>query len=76
VSPSLRKLVGSIALVALVVIYALVATAIAIAQLAESSGWVHLAYFFFTGILWVAPAMAIVSWMLKPDRGGAGSADV
>ncbi|MCB1454917.1 MAG: DUF2842 domain-containing protein, partial [Nitratireductor sp.] len=31
-------------------------------------GWVHLLYFLGTGILWVLPAMWLVSWMLKPDR--------
>jgi len=72
---SLRKLVGSIALVALVVIYALVATAIATARLADSPGWVHFVYFLLTGFLWVIPAMGIVSWMLKPDR-NRGSVDV
>jgi hypothetical protein len=64
----LRKFIGAILLVTLIIIYALVATAIATARLADASGWVHLAYFLFTGILWVLPAMAIVSWMLKPDR--------
>lgn len=65
---SLRKLVGTVALVVLVVVYALVATAIATARLADSPGWVHLLYFFGTGVLWVVPAMGIISWMLKPDR--------
>ena len=67
-SQNLRKLFGTVLLLALVIIYALVATAIATATLAESSAWVHLAYFLFTGVLWVVPAMVIVSWMLKPDR--------
>ncbi|MFZ1814536.1 MAG: DUF2842 domain-containing protein [Rhizobiaceae bacterium] len=64
----LRKLIGTVLLLALVILYALVATAVATARLGESPAWVHLAYFFFTGILWVVPAMWIVSWMLKPDR--------
>jgi hypothetical protein len=29
---------------------------------------VHFAYFLVTGLLWVLPGMAIVSWMLKPDK--------
>lgn len=65
---SLRKLVGMVALVALVIVYALAATAIATARLAEAPGWVHLVYFLGTGVLWVLPAMGIVSWMLKPGR--------
>jgi hypothetical protein len=59
----LRKFIGMLALVALVVIYALVATTVAVARL-SSSGWVvHLAYFFLTGLLWVLPAMVIIKWM-------------
>lgn len=68
-STSLRKLIGTVLLVALVVVYALVATTIAAARLADAPAWVHLAYFLITGVLWVLPGMAIVSWMLKPDRG-------
>lgn len=67
-SQNFRKLIGTILLMVLVVVYALVATAIATATLAQSSAWVHLAYFLLTGVLWVVPAMFIVSWMLKPDR--------
>lgn len=61
-----RKLIGMLALVVLVIVYALVAVAIAVANLAESSNMVHLAYFFFSGLLWVVPAMFIIKWMAKP----------
>lgn len=64
----LKKLIGSILLVALVVIYALVATAIATARLAESGPLVHLAFFLFSGILWVLPAMGIIKWLMLPPR--------
>ncbi|MGQ2906675.1 MAG: DUF2842 domain-containing protein [Aliihoeflea sp.] len=64
----LKKLIGTVLLVLLVAVYAIVATIIAVAQLAESSVWVHLAYFFLTGFLWVIPAMFIVSWMAKPSK--------
>jgi hypothetical protein len=39
-----------------------------VAHLAESSAWVHLLYFFVTGILWVLPAMGIIWWMAQPPR--------
>lgn len=68
--PRLKTLIGSILLVLLVVVYAIVATIVAVAQLAESSAAVHFAYFLFTGLLWVLPAMAIVKWMLTPRRRG------
>lgn len=71
---TLRKLVGTVALVALVVVYALVATTIAAAKLADAPAWAHLLYFLVTGVLWVLPAMGLISWMLKPDRKRSGDA--
>lgn len=64
----LRRLIGSLLLVALVIIYALVASAVAVARFADASAWVHLAFFLFSGLLWVLPGMLIVSWMSKPDK--------
>lgn len=64
----LKKLIGTVLLVALVCTYAIVATIVAVAQLAEASAWVHLAYFFLTGLLWILPAMAIIKWMETPVR--------
>lgn len=63
-----RKFIGTILLVALVVIYALVATAVATARLGDSPWWVHALYFLVTGVLWIVPAMAIISWMLRAPR--------
>lgn len=64
-SVAVKKMLGMIALVLLIVIYALVATAIASAHLGSSPWWVHTLYFFLTGILWVVPAMFIINWMLR-----------
>ena len=64
----LKKLIGTILLVLLVIVYALVATIVAVAQLAESGPLVHLVYFLVGGLLWVLPAMGIISWMMKPPR--------
>jgi len=67
-SQNIRKLIGTVVLLALVVFYALIATAVAVARLADSPGWVHFLYFFLTGVLWVVPAMIIIKWMLRPDK--------
>ena len=66
----LRKLIGTVLLVALVIVYALVATTVAVHRLSESGPLVHLAFFFVTGILWILPAMGIIKWLLlsPPDR--------
>jgi uncharacterized membrane protein YhaH (DUF805 family) len=67
-NPRLKTFIGSILLLALMGIYALVAVTVASARLAESSGLVQLAFFGITGLLWIIPAMALVSWMLKDKR--------
>lgn len=59
----LKKLIGTVLLVVLVVVYALVATIVAVAQLAESGPLTHLAFFLVGGLLWVVPAMGIIKWM-------------
>jgi hypothetical protein len=63
-----KKLIGTVLLLVLVVVYALVATAVAVARLGEAPAWAHMLYFLVTGVLWVLPAMAIISWMLKAPR--------
>jgi len=65
----LKKLLGAFLLVLLVIVYAIVATLVAVAQLSQSGPLVHLAFFFFSGLLWILPAMAIIKWMMiAPDR--------
>lgn len=63
-----RKLLGTVLIVALAGIYALVATTIASAKLADAGGFVHLVYFLLTGLLWILPAMWLIKWMMKPDK--------
>jgi hypothetical protein len=64
----LKKLIATVLLVALVIVYALVATTVAAARLADHGPLVHLAFFFFTGILWILPAMGIIKWLMLPPR--------
>lgn len=66
----LKKLIGAVLLVALVIVYAIVATIVAVAQFSQSGPLVHLAFFFFSGLLWVLPAMLIIKFMMveKPRR--------
>ncbi|WP_136656976.1 DUF2842 domain-containing protein [Nitratireductor sp. XY-223] len=65
----LRKLIGMIVLIALVVLYALIATTVASYRLAESPWWVHLLYFLVSGLLWILPAMLVIRWMERPAGG-------
>ncbi|WP_454287446.1 DUF2842 domain-containing protein [Rhizobium arsenicireducens] len=64
----LRKFIGTILIVCLVILYAILATTIASAFLGTSPWWVHLLYFLLSGLLWILPAMLIIKWMAGPIR--------
>ena len=64
-----RKLIGTIALLALVIIWALLAMAIAQPALASANQLVAALYYMIAGLGWVLPAMPLVSWMQRPDKG-------
>ena len=64
----LKKLIGTILLVALVIIYALITSAIAVTRLVEYGPVVHLLFFLFSGLLWVLPAMGIIKWLILEPR--------
>ena len=67
-SVRIKKLIGSVLIVILAIFYAVIATTIASAKLADASGWVHLIYFFITGFLWIVPAIFLISWMTRPGK--------
>jgi hypothetical protein len=62
-----RKLIGTVALIALVVVWALLA--MGFAQMLELSRnrVVEIAYYIVAGLGWVLPAMPLISWMSRPD---------
>jgi hypothetical protein len=64
----LRKLIGAIALLVLVIAWALVAMAIAQPLLASANGLVAALYYVIAGFGWVLPAMPLITWMSRADR--------
>jgi hypothetical protein len=62
----LRKFLGTIALLVLVIVWALVAMALAQAPAIHDSTVLSIAYYVIAGIGWVLPAMPLVSWMSRP----------
>lgn len=64
----LRKFIGTILLVVLVLAYAVLANTIAVATLGNAPWWGQLLYFFLTGLLWVLPAMVLIKWMAGPKQ--------
>ena len=63
-----RKLIGTIALLMLVIVWALVAMAAAQPVLATGNQVIEAIYYVFAGIGWVLPAMPLISWMSKPEK--------
>jgi len=67
--PRLRKLTGTVALLTLVIVWALLAMALAQSALTSINGWVATIYYVVAGLGWVLPAMPIISWMSRPRPG-------
>ncbi len=68
-----RKLIGSVALLALVAIWALLAMAFAQFTLGSANGFVVAAFYVIAGFGWVLPAMPLIAWMVRPDKPAAPS---
>ena len=66
----LRKLIGTVLLVLLVIVYAMLATLFAVARLGDASPLVQFSFFLFSGLLWVLPAMLLIKWMAGPKPTG------
>ncbi|HEY1542072.1 MAG TPA: DUF2842 domain-containing protein [Xanthobacteraceae bacterium] len=63
-----RKLIGTIALLALVIAWALLAMAFAQPVLATGNRLIEAIYYVLAGIGWVLPAMPLISWMSRPGK--------
>jgi hypothetical protein len=64
----IRKLIGAFALLALAIVWSLLAMALAQSVLTDINGYVAALYYMIAGLGWVLPAMLLVKWMAKPDR--------
>ena len=63
-----RKLIGAVALIALVVVWSLLAMALAQSVLTDINGFVAAIFYVAAGLGWVLPAMVLVKWMVRPDE--------
>ena len=64
----LRKFIGAVLLFALVIVWALVAMALAQTPLIHNNEIASVVYYVIAGLGWVLPAMPIVSWMSRANR--------
>jgi Protein of unknown function (DUF2842) len=63
-----RKLAGSIALLVFVALYMLLAMEVTAIFLNGANGLVQGIGYAFAGLIWIVPAGAIISWMLRPPK--------
>jgi hypothetical protein len=61
-----RKLIGAVALLALVTVWALLAMAIAQFPPIFNNKLIAGVYYFVAGIGWILPAMPLIKWMSGP----------
>ncbi|MGE5157991.1 MAG: DUF2842 domain-containing protein [Gemmatimonas sp.] len=62
-----RKLLGTIALLLLALVWSLTGMAVAQMPALAQSGLLQAIFYVVAGLGWVLPAMPIVSWMSRPD---------
>ena len=60
----IRKLIGGIALIVLVVSWVLIAMALAQLPAIKANAIVEAIYYVVAGLCWVLPAMPLIKWMV------------
>jgi hypothetical protein len=63
----LRKFIGAVALFVLVIVWALVAMALAQFPTIRDNAALSITYYVIAGLGWVLPAMPIIAWMSRRD---------
>ncbi|GLK81034.1 MULTISPECIES: DUF2842 domain-containing protein [Methylopila] len=66
--PRIKKLIGTVALVIGVSLYALIVMFVGQLKLAGAHPAAQLAFFAFFGLIWVIPAGLLIRWMERPGR--------
>ena len=69
----LRKLFGAVALFVLVIVWALIAMAVAQFPAIRDNTVLSILYYVVAGLGWILPAMPLVSWMSTPRSGSERS---
>ncbi|MGD0025427.1 MAG: DUF2842 domain-containing protein [Xanthobacteraceae bacterium] len=69
----LRKFIGAVALFALVIVWALLATGLAQFPFIRDNTIASIVYYVVAGLGWVVPAMPLVRWMSRSQRSEVGN---
>jgi len=65
-TPRLRKFIGTVALFALVVVWALLAMALAQVPAIREHEIASVVYYVIGGLGWAIPALPLITWMSRP----------
>ncbi|MDP4022522.1 DUF2842 domain-containing protein [Methylobacterium sp. NEAU 140] len=63
-----RTLVGTVAILVFVCVYAPLAMALADSRIAEAPAALQAVLYSILGIAWIFPLMPLIRWMERPDR--------
>jgi hypothetical protein len=63
----IRKLIGTIALLVFLALYAWTAGVVGAGRITLAPSWAQFAYFLVAGLAWVVPAGLLIRWMQRPD---------
>ncbi len=64
----IRKLIGTVVMLAYIIFYALFAMAIAEGRITQAPKLVQTLVYIVLGLIWIVPLMPLVRWMAKPDK--------
>ena len=62
-----RKLIGTVGLLCLVIVWSLLGMAIAQTPWLAASRLAQAIFYVVAGIGWIVPAMPLITWMARPD---------
>jgi predicted membrane channel-forming protein YqfA (hemolysin III family) len=65
----LRKLIGTVVMIAFVMVYALFAMALADSRVSQAPEAVRALAYAVLGLAWVLPLLPLIRWMERPDPG-------
>jgi Protein of unknown function (DUF2842) len=67
VTQRIRKLIGTVAIVTFVIVYAFVAMALAESRIVDAPTAIQVVAYVLLGLVWIFPCMPVIRWMERPD---------
>ncbi|MBM6579952.1 DUF2842 domain-containing protein [Microvirga sp. BT689] len=64
----IRKLIGTVVMLAYIIFYALFAMVIAEGRITQAPKLVQTLAYIVLGLIWIVPLMPLIRWMAKPDK--------